>query len=43
MSEREFRYAMCVDGAANDKLAAGIRSFIGDTEKLTKVIEAQVG
>ncbi|XRB20028.1 transaldolase [Pseudoscourfieldia marina] len=43
MSEREFRYAMCVDGAANDKLAAGIRSFIGDTEKLTGVIEAQVG
>jgi len=43
MSEREFRYAMCVDGAANDKLAAGIRSFIGDTEKLTHVIEAQVG
>lgn len=42
LSEPSFRFAMCVDGAANDKLAAGIRSFLGDTEKLLSVLRAQL-
>ena len=42
LSERSFRFAMCVDGAANDKLAAGFRSVLGDTEKLLSVLRAQL-
>merc|ERR1712232_148550 len=41
-TESEFRLAMCQDGAANDKVAAGIRAFLGDTAKLLEVLEPRV-
>jgi transaldolase len=42
MDEKEFRYRMNMDGCGNDKLAEGIRAFIGETEKLEKVIADKV-
>ena len=42
MEEKEFRYKMNMDGCGNDKLAEGIRAFIGETEKLEKVIADKV-
>jgi hypothetical protein len=33
---------MNMDGCGNDKLAEGIRAFIGETEKLEKVIADKV-
>lgn len=42
MSEKEFRYRFNMDGCGNDKLAEGIRAFIGETEKLETVMTAKV-
>jgi transaldolase len=42
MNEREFRYRLNMDGCGTDKLAEGIRAFIGETEKLEKVITEKV-
>ena len=42
MSEKEFRYALNMDGCGTDKLAEGIRAFIGETEKLEAAITAKV-
>eukprot|EP00588_Corethron_pennatum_P013927 CAMPEP_0194277148 /NCGR_PEP_ID=MMETSP0169-20130528/9540_1 /TAXON_ID=218684 /ORGANISM="Corethron pennatum, Strain L29A3" /LENGTH=397 /DNA_ID=CAMNT_0039021041 /DNA_START=8 /DNA_END=1201 /DNA_ORIENTATION=- len=42
MSEGEFRYMMTMDGCANDKLAEGIRAFVGETIKLENAIREKV-
>jgi transaldolase len=42
MSEKEFRYLLCMDGCGNDKLAEGIRSFVELTEKLEAAISDKV-
>ena len=42
MTEQEFRYGLNMDGCGNDKLAEGIRAFIGETEKLEAAITAKV-
>lgn len=42
MTEQEFRYGLNMDGCGTDKLAEGIRAFIGETEKLEAVITAKV-
>jgi transaldolase len=42
MDEKEFRYRLNMDGCGTDKLAEGIRAFIGETEKLEKVITEKV-
>jgi transaldolase len=42
MNEKEFRYRLNMDGCGTDKLAEGIRAFIGETEKLEKVITEKV-
>ena len=34
ISESDYRFALCVNEMANDKLNAGIRRFIQDTEAL---------
>lgn len=38
MDEQEFRYELNMDGCGTDKLAEGIRAFVGETEKLEKAI-----
>jgi len=38
MDEKEFRYLLNMDGCGTDKMAEGIRAFIGETEKLEGVI-----
>lgn len=38
MDEKTFRYMLNMDGCGTDKMAEGIRAFIGETEKLEKVI-----
>jgi transaldolase len=38
-----FRWALSMDGAANDKLAAGLRAFAGDTARLVEVLAAHPG
>lgn len=43
LGEAAFRYELCSDGAANDKMAAGVRSFAGDTGRLVAVLEAHAG
>eukprot|EP00798_Chlamydomonas_sp_ICE-L_P029082 gene29082-32292_t len=43
LSEAAYRYQLSMDGAANDKLAAGIRAFAGDTARLVSVLEAHPG
>lgn len=40
LSEGDFRWQLANDGAANDKLAAGLRAFAGDTAALVKVLRA---
>jgi len=42
MDEKEFRYLLNMDGCGTDKLAEGIRAFIGETEKLEKAITDKV-
>ena len=42
MTESQFRWAMNEDAMATEKLAEGIRSFHADTEKLRKIIRAQL-
>lgn len=42
ITEKEFRYLMNMDGCGNDKLAEGIRAFIGETEKLEQAILQKV-
>jgi len=42
MDEKEFRYLLNMDGCGTDKLAEGIRAFIGETEKLEKAITEKV-
>lgn len=42
MDEKEFRYRLNMDGCGTDKLAEGIRAFIGETEKLEAVITEKV-
>lgn len=42
IDEKEFRYMLNMDGAGTDKLAEGIRAFIGETEKLEKAITEKV-
>lgn len=42
MEEKEFRYRLNMDGCGNDKLAEGLRAFIGETEKLERVIMDKV-
>jgi transaldolase len=43
LGEAEFRWQLATDGAANDKLAAGIRAFVGDTARLVAALEAHPG
>lgn len=42
MDENEFRYLLNMDGCGTDKLAEGIRAFIGETEKLEQAITDKV-
>lgn len=42
MDEKEFRLKLNMDGCGTDKLAEGIRAFIGETKKLEKAITAKV-
>lgn len=42
LSEKEFRYKLNMDGCGTDKLAEGIRAFIGETEKLETAITQKV-
>lgn len=43
MTEAGFRWALANDGAANDKLAAGLRAFAGDTARLVEVLQGHAG
>jgi len=38
IDEKEFRYRLNMDGCGNDKLAEGIRAFIGETDKLEAAV-----
>lgn len=42
MDEKEFRYRLNMDGCGTDKLAEGIRAFIGETLKLETAITEKV-
>ncbi|GFH53007.1 hypothetical protein CTEN210_09483 [Chaetoceros tenuissimus] len=42
MDEKEFRYLLNMDGCGTDKLAEGLRAFIGETDKLEEIIIAKV-
>ena len=42
MDEKEFRYLLNMDGCGTDKMAEGIRAFIGETEKLEQAITDKV-
>jgi transaldolase len=42
MTEQEFRFLLNMDGCGTDKLAEGIRAFVGETEKLERAISAKV-
>jgi transaldolase len=42
MDEKEFRYRLNMDGCGTDKMAEGIRAFIGETEKLEAAIQTKV-
>lgn len=37
-SEAQFRYALCADAMATEKLAEGIRNFVSDAEKLENLL-----
>mmetsp|Transcript_24560 Transcript_24560/g.53668 ORF Transcript_24560/g.53668 Transcript_24560/m.53668 type:complete len:401 (+) Transcript_24560:145-1347(+) len=43
LPEGAFRWQLTCDGAANDKMAAGIRAFAADTARLVAVLEAHPG
>lgn len=43
LTESAFRWQLANDGAANDKLAAGLRAFAGDTARLVDVLQAHGG
>ncbi|GBF89350.1 transaldolase [Raphidocelis subcapitata] len=43
LREGAFRWALASDGAANDKLAAGLRAFAGDTARLVDVLREHPG
>ncbi|KAI8474024.1 MAG: hypothetical protein J3K34DRAFT_457018 [Monoraphidium minutum] len=43
LTESAFRWALANDGAANDKLSAGLRAFAGDTARLVDVLRAHPG
>lgn len=38
IDEKDFRYRLNLDGCGNDKLAEGIRAFIGETDKLEAAV-----
>ena len=38
IDEKTFKWNMSMDGAANDKLAAGLRAFASDTDKLVSIL-----
>lgn len=38
IDEKEFRFRLNMDGCGNDKLAEGIRAFIGETDKLEAAV-----
>lgn len=38
IDEKDFRYRLNMDGCGNDKLAEGIRAFIGETDKLEAAV-----
>ena len=42
LTEKEFRFLLNMDGCGTDKLAEGIRAFVGETEKLEQVLRAKV-
>jgi transaldolase len=42
VSEKSFRWELNEDPMATDKLAAGIRGFAADTEKLEKIIQGKI-
>ena len=42
MDEKEFRYLLNMDGCGTDKLAEGLRAFIGETEKLEQALTDKV-
>jgi transaldolase len=42
LTEKEFRYLLNMDGCGTDKLAEGIRAFVGETEKLEGVLKTKV-
>jgi len=42
LDEKEFRYRMNMDGCCTEKLAEGLRAFIGETEKLEKAMGDRV-
>jgi transaldolase len=39
----QFRWQLANDGAANDKLGAGLRAFAGDTARLVDVLKGHKG
>jgi transaldolase len=43
LGEADFRWALANDGAANDKLGAGLRAFAGDTARLVEVLKGHGG
>lgn len=43
LTESDFRWQLANDGAANDKLGAGLRAFAGDTARLVEVLQAHQG
>ena len=42
LTEKEFRFLLNMDGCGTDKLAEGIRAFVGETEKLEQVLRTKV-
>ena len=42
VTEKEFRFLLNMDGCGTDKLAEGIRAFVGETEKLEGVLRSKV-
>lgn len=43
LTESAFRWQLSNDGAANDKLGAGLRAFAGDTARLVEVLQGHSG
>ncbi len=42
IGEKEFRWMMCADAMASEKLLEGIRGFAADTEKLEDIIRSKL-